>query len=258
MAGSAGGVSSLVRGLIFVCPRCDVDNLTSRSQAVEANGFTGGYTPLIWVMILLSGGGGLVIAAVMKYADNILKGFAASLSVVLSAIVSFFSPAFDFEPTVSFVFGSVLVLTAACESICISAPHVSTPASVPALPTTCNHPVCHPAADADAPPLPCARLYRPFVLPRRWTQVFFPLFFSAVFLTQDQYGQSPVVDPKEAAKDAQPPGADNLEAADDASPAASRAEEGLMSNVAPRDSALGRSRQAAAPGAAAATLGAST
>lgn len=85
----------------------------SDREAVVANGFTGGYTPLIWFMIVLGGGGGLLIAAVMKYADNILKGFAASLSVVLSAIVSYFSPAFDFEPSISFVVGSALVLTAA-------------------------------------------------------------------------------------------------------------------------------------------------
>ena len=41
--------------------------------------------------------GGLVIAAVIKYADNILKGFATSLSIILSSIVSYFLLQ-DFSP----------------------------------------------------------------------------------------------------------------------------------------------------------------
>lgn len=42
--------------------------------------------------------GGLVIAAVIKYADNILKGFATSLSIILSTLISYFLLE-DFEPT---------------------------------------------------------------------------------------------------------------------------------------------------------------
>lgn len=42
--------------------------------------------------------GGLIVAAVMKYADNILKGFATSLSIVLSSFVSYFFLS-DFHPT---------------------------------------------------------------------------------------------------------------------------------------------------------------
>lgn len=42
--------------------------------------------------------GGLVIAAVIKYADNILKGFATSLSIILSTFISYFWLE-DFEPT---------------------------------------------------------------------------------------------------------------------------------------------------------------
>lgn len=42
--------------------------------------------------------GGLVIAAVIKYADNILKGFATSLSIILSTLISYFWLQ-DFVPT---------------------------------------------------------------------------------------------------------------------------------------------------------------
>ena len=47
---------------------------------------------------LLQALGGLVIAAVIKYADNILKGFATSLSIILSTLISYFWLQ-DFVPT---------------------------------------------------------------------------------------------------------------------------------------------------------------
>jgi len=55
--------------------------------------------------------GGLVVAAVMKYADNILKGFATSVSIVLSSIISYFFLA-DFHPSLLFLIGAFLVLVA--------------------------------------------------------------------------------------------------------------------------------------------------
>ena len=42
--------------------------------------------------------GGLVIGAVVKYADNILKGFATSVSIILSSIISYYILN-DFNPT---------------------------------------------------------------------------------------------------------------------------------------------------------------
>jgi len=42
--------------------------------------------------------GGLVVAAVVKYADNILKGFATSVSIIVSSLVSFYFLG-DFTPT---------------------------------------------------------------------------------------------------------------------------------------------------------------
>ncbi|CAM9781559.1 unnamed protein product, partial [Sphacelaria rigidula] len=60
--------------------------------------------------ILLNSLGGLVVAMVVKYADNVIKGFATSMSIVLTALVSFVL--FDFSITALFVCGAYLVLQA--------------------------------------------------------------------------------------------------------------------------------------------------
>ncbi|GAB1288056.1 UDP-N-acetylglucosamine transporter [Apodemus speciosus] len=67
-------------------------------ELVSKNGFFQGYNQLTWIVVVLQALGGLVIAAVIKYADNILKGFATSLSIILSTIISYFWLQ-DFVPT---------------------------------------------------------------------------------------------------------------------------------------------------------------
>ena len=52
--------------------------------------------------------GGLIVAVVVKYADNVLKTFAASFSIVVSCVVS--AILFDFRPNTQFVVGTVLVV----------------------------------------------------------------------------------------------------------------------------------------------------
>uniref|UniRef100_A0A8C0PU50 Solute carrier family 35 member A3 n=1 Tax=Canis lupus familiaris TaxID=9615 RepID=A0A8C0PU50_CANLF len=67
-------------------------------ELVSKNGFFQGYNRLTWIVVILQALGGLVIAAVIKYADNILKGFATSLSIILSTLISYFWLQ-DFVPT---------------------------------------------------------------------------------------------------------------------------------------------------------------
>nr|XP_012604091.1 UDP-N-acetylglucosamine transporter isoform X3 [Microcebus murinus]XP_012604092.1 UDP-N-acetylglucosamine transporter isoform X3 [Microcebus murinus]XP_012604093.1 UDP-N-acetylglucosamine transporter isoform X3 [Microcebus murinus] len=69
-------------------------------ELVSKNGFFQGYNQLTWIVVVLQALGGLVIAAVIKYADNILKGFATSLSIILSTLISYFWLQ-DFVPTSS-------------------------------------------------------------------------------------------------------------------------------------------------------------
>ena len=51
----------------------------------------------------------MLVAVVVKYADNVLKGFATSLSIILSALVSavYFS---DVDINSAFVLGAAVVL----------------------------------------------------------------------------------------------------------------------------------------------------
>jgi UDP-sugar transporter A1/2/3 len=63
-----------------------------------------------WATVLVSVLGGLITAVVIKYADNILKGFATSLSIVLSFAASV--GLFGFEVTPGFVVGAGTVLSA--------------------------------------------------------------------------------------------------------------------------------------------------
>ncbi|CAN0344263.1 unnamed protein product, partial [Scytosiphon promiscuus] len=60
-------------------------------DAVLENGFFYGYNYAVWMAVLLNSMGGLVVAMVVKYADNVIKGFATSVSIVLTAVVRYFS-----------------------------------------------------------------------------------------------------------------------------------------------------------------------
>ena len=66
------------------------------------------FGPWAWATVAVQVFGGLVTAMVIKYSDNILKGFATSLSIVLSFLASV--ALFDFTLTVTFVLGSTIVL----------------------------------------------------------------------------------------------------------------------------------------------------
>lgn len=63
-----------------------------------------------WATVSIQVFGGLVTAIVIKYSDNILKGFATSLSIILSFLASVLL--FDFRITPGFLLGSSTVLAA--------------------------------------------------------------------------------------------------------------------------------------------------
>ncbi|XP_056148895.1 solute carrier family 35 member A3b [Lampris incognitus] len=80
-------------------------------ERVREFGMFQGYNGVTCTVVILQAVGGLVIAAAIKYADNILKGFATSLSIILSTLISYYWLE-DFEPTSVFFLGAVLVIAA--------------------------------------------------------------------------------------------------------------------------------------------------
>lgn len=80
----------------------------SDGAKISKNGFFFGYDFVVIFLILLNAGGGLIVAVVVKYADNILKGFATSLAIILSCFASIIL--FDFLLTFQFVAGTVFVI----------------------------------------------------------------------------------------------------------------------------------------------------
>ena len=78
--------------------------------AVAAKGLYQGFTPLVWLVVALEAFGGIVVALVIKYADNILKNFATAVSIVTSVIVS--ALFLEFTVKAMFVAGSVCVMAA--------------------------------------------------------------------------------------------------------------------------------------------------
>jgi UDP-sugar transporter A1/2/3 len=57
-------------------------------EKVRSQGFFQGYNEWVLLVILLQAVGGLVVACVLKYADNILKCFAVAISMILGAVCS--------------------------------------------------------------------------------------------------------------------------------------------------------------------------
>ncbi|GAX28156.1 solute carrier family 35 (UDP-sugar transporter), member A1/2/3 [Fistulifera solaris] len=84
--------------------------LLKDGASVRTQGLLQGYNGTVWTVIWVQALGGLIVATVVKYADNVLKVFAASFSIVLSSVIS--AILFDFHPTSSFVMGASLVILA--------------------------------------------------------------------------------------------------------------------------------------------------
>ncbi|KAJ8393513.1 hypothetical protein AAFF_G00059860 [Aldrovandia affinis] len=92
--------------------------------AIAEMGFLFGYTPLVWGVIFNQAFGGLLVAVVVKYADNILKGFATSFSIIVSTVTSVYL--FGFHVDLLFTLGAGLVIGAV---YMYSLPKVAAPSS---------------------------------------------------------------------------------------------------------------------------------
>lgn len=77
-------------------------------ENIQTKGFFFGYNKLVWLNIVIQSSGGLLVAIVIKYADNILKGFATSIAIIVSCLAS----AYLFNTIIDmiFAFGTLLVV----------------------------------------------------------------------------------------------------------------------------------------------------
>jgi len=71
-----------------------------------------GFDAWVLAVIVLSACGGLLVAVVITYADNIVKGFATSISIIVTSVICIFVPAFQFNPSLMFLMGTCVVMTA--------------------------------------------------------------------------------------------------------------------------------------------------
>ncbi|GMR48103.1 hypothetical protein PMAYCL1PPCAC_18298, partial [Pristionchus mayeri] len=69
-----------------------------------------GFDWAVWMTVAISALGGLIVAVVIKFADNILKAFATSFAIVFNCILAYFL--FSFRPTMLFVVGACMVIGA--------------------------------------------------------------------------------------------------------------------------------------------------
>jgi len=95
---------------IFAVPLALLPVLTKDFEQVRAYGMMQGVDGTVWLVVLLNSLGGLLVAATMKFADNIVKCFAAGLAIVISTLLSV--PLFDFKLRPIFAVGSSVTVVA--------------------------------------------------------------------------------------------------------------------------------------------------
>ena len=93
------GITSII--IAFLCV------WTKDYDKVQSVGFFYGYNASVFCVIFFQAIGGIIVAAVVKYADSIVKGFGSSMSIVASCCID--ALFFDFQPTFQFILGAILV-----------------------------------------------------------------------------------------------------------------------------------------------------
>ena len=95
---------------IFSIPQAAFLLLVRKSNRalLSSNGLLVGFTPAAWLVVSLTAVGGLLVAAVVKHADNILKTYATAIAIVLTCLATSLLSAT--VPSAAFLQGMVLVL----------------------------------------------------------------------------------------------------------------------------------------------------
>lgn len=95
---------------IFAIPQAAALLLLSAPAraTVRTHGLLAGFTPLVWLVTVLTAGGGLLVAGVVKHADNVLKTYATAVAIL--ATCAFTAVSTGVLPSVGFMQGLLLVI----------------------------------------------------------------------------------------------------------------------------------------------------
>jgi len=74
---------------------------------IAKSGFFTGYNGAVWTAITFQALGGIIVALVVNYADNIAKNFATSISIVISFVASVYLFDLSITTTVSTLLGDL-------------------------------------------------------------------------------------------------------------------------------------------------------
>eukprot|EP00930_Biecheleria_cincta_P066637 TRINITY_DN52840_c0_g1_i1.p1 TRINITY_DN52840_c0_g1~~TRINITY_DN52840_c0_g1_i1.p1 ORF type:complete len:409 (+),score=59.01 TRINITY_DN52840_c0_g1_i1:30-1229(+) len=95
---------------IFALTGALIGAFAKDGEQISKAGFLQGYTHITWLTVLLEAAGGILVAIVIKYTDNILKNFATAISILTATIFS--ACLLGFRITPMFLVGMTLVLVA--------------------------------------------------------------------------------------------------------------------------------------------------
>jgi len=95
---------------LFALPLAGLTMVWQDGRFLVEYGMLQGFGTLEWSIVVVNGAGGLLIAAVMKYADAVVKCFANALAIVLGTVLSV--PLFGFQMTGMFLVGGAFTVIA--------------------------------------------------------------------------------------------------------------------------------------------------
>jgi len=75
---------------------------------VQTHGWMVGFCPSTWAVVCMFAFGGLLVAIVIRFADNNLKNLAMAVAIIVSCLASV--PLFGFQPNATFGGGATLVI----------------------------------------------------------------------------------------------------------------------------------------------------
>ena len=84
--------------------------LLSPDATLKEKGWMAGFTANTWFCVLWQALGGIIVAVTIKHADNILRGFANALALIIGAFGSYLL--FDFHLSFGFICGCAFVIAA--------------------------------------------------------------------------------------------------------------------------------------------------